>query len=221
MSISTENFLKNVYLLEEEEGRDAVTSSALARRLKVSPAAVSDMAGRLEKKGLIDHQPYRSFHLSTEGRFMALDVVRKHRIWELFLYEVLGMDLLSVHQEAEKLEHHTSDELAEKMFHHLGGPLFDPHGDPIPDSRGEMPSEETLSTLDVQMPGSVCTVKQLRYRDSETSEMYERYGVRQDMSLIVRKIYGFDGSVEVETKEGKIIVIGKKLASMIYCLSGR
>ncbi|MGM0375265.1 MAG: metal-dependent transcriptional regulator [Bacteroidota bacterium] len=221
MSISTENFLKNVYLLAEEEGVDAVTSGALARRLNVSPAAVSDMAGRLERKGLIEHQPYRSFHLLPRGRVMAIDIVRKHRIWELFLYEVLEMDLLSIHQEAEKLEHHTSDELAEKMFHYLGNPLFDPHGDPIPDAQGDIPSGEALSTLETQMPGTVCTVKQLRYRDRETSEMYERHGIRQEMDLFIRKIYDFDGSVEVETRDGRDIVIGRKLASLIYCLSGR
>ncbi|MFW6044086.1 MAG: metal-dependent transcriptional regulator, partial [Marinilabiliaceae bacterium] len=109
MSVSTENFIKNIYLLEQE-GKHSVTSSLLARRLKISPAAVSDMVGRLGRQGLILHTPYQPFSLTEKGRKMALSVIRKHRLWELFLYKVLGMDLLSVHEEAEKLEHNTSDE---------------------------------------------------------------------------------------------------------------
>ena len=215
MSVSTENFLKNIFLLEQE-GRE-VTSSGLAQCLNVSAAAVSDMAGRLEQKGLIDHQPYGAFHLSAAGRRWALQVVRRHRIWELFLSRVLGMDLLSVHEEAERLEHHTSEKLVEQMYQFLGEPAFDPHGDPIPDQRGILPDEEHLAALNALPPRAACVVKQLRYRDAETSEMYDRYGIKQGMKLSVRKVYGFDGSVEVDTEEGENIVISAQLASSIYC----
>ncbi|MFO8000713.1 MAG: metal-dependent transcriptional regulator [Marinilabilia sp.] len=216
MSVSTENFLKNIYLLEQE-GTMPVTSGLLAGRLNISPAAVSDMAGRLGREGLIRHSPYRPFSLTEKGLNLALDVVRKHRLWELFLYEVLEMDLLSVHEEAEKLEHHTSGELTERMFHFLGEPEFDPHGDPIPRLEGSVPSEEGILSLDEFSAGENCTVKKLRYRDNETSEMYDRYGIRQEMDLLVRKVYAFDGSIEIETEDGANVVIGPKLASHIFC----
>ncbi|MFW6202962.1 MAG: metal-dependent transcriptional regulator [Marinilabilia sp.] len=216
MSVSTENFIKNIYLLEQE-GKHPVTSSLLARHLKISPAAVSDMAGRLGRQGLILHTPYQPFSLTEKGHKMALSVIRKHRLWELFLYKVLGMDLLSVHEEAEKLEHNTSEGLVERMFHYLGAPEYDPHGDPIPGLEGSIPSEKGVFPLNQFKAGEKGVIKKLRYRDNETKEMYTRYGIKQEQELVVRKVYAFDQSLEIESEGSSNFVISPELASCIFC----
>lgn len=146
MSVSIDNFLKNIYLLNQETA-GAVTSSNLAGRLEISVAAVTDMARKLGKQGVVDYKPYKALQLTRQGDEQALKIIRKHRLWELFLHEVLGLDLLSVHQEAERLEHHTSDDLMNHISRFLGHPDFDPHGDPIPGIGGHIPSEKGVIPL--------------------------------------------------------------------------
>lgn len=216
MSVSTENFLKNVFLLNQE-GQSPVTSSLLAEKLNVSVAAVTDMARKMGKQGLLDYKPYRALILLEEGQRLALKVIRKHRLWELFLHRVFEMDLMSVHEEAEKLEHHTSDKLMELIYQYLNEPEFDPHGDPIPSGNGIIPSEKGVKPLSDMKEGKECLIKKLRYRTQETSEMYERYGIQKDMVFRIRKIFSFDGSIELESKSGNIMTISRKLADNIYC----
>jgi len=217
MSVSVDNFLKNIYLLSQETGC-SVTSSILAKRLDISVAAVTDMARKLGRQGLLDYRPYRALILSDKGRKMALKIIRKHRLWELFLYKVLGMDLMSVHEEAEKLEHHTSDELMEHINRFLGHPDFDPHGDPIPGIGGNVPSEKGVIPLSEIEEFARCRIKKLRYRDAEVSDMFETFGFRKDMVLKVLKVYSFDGSLEVELADSKKVMISRKLADNIFCV---
>ncbi len=217
MSVSVDNFLKNVFLLTQESP-NPVTSSVLAERLGVSGAAVTDMARKLGKKGWLDYRPYQALVLSKQGQKLALKVIRKHRLWELFLHQVLGMDLMSVHEEAEKLEHHTSDELIEHISHFLGNPDFDPHGDPIPGNGGEIPSEKGVKVLTDVGENEEWVVKKLRYRNSETSEMYDRFGLESGMTLKVLKIFDFDGSLEVRFSDGREVLISGKLAENIFCV---
>lgn len=217
MSVSTENFLKNIYLYSSENA-SAVTSGQLAEKLDISSAAVTDMARKLGKKGLLEYKPYQSLVLSAKGRVLALKVVRKHRLWELFLHEVLEMDLLSVHEEAEKLEHNTSDFLMNKISSYLGEPDFDPHGEPIPGREGSLPSEKGVIPLVEAEVGKAYAIKKLRYSDSDTSEMYDHYGLHQDMEFFVLKIFDFDGSIEIRTNEKSRLTISRQLADFIYCL---
>lgn len=216
MSVSTENFLKTIYLYSSERGT-AVTSGQLAEKLNISSAAVTDMARKLGKKGLLRYKPYRSLVLSDEGRMLALKVIRKHRLWELFLHEVLKMDLLSVHEEAERLEHNTSDFLIDEISRYLGEPDFDPHGDPIPGNKGSLPSEPGILPLVEADVGKTYTIKKLRYYDSNTSEMYDHYGLHQNMPVLVLKIFDFDDSIEISTEEKGPLVISRQLAECIYC----
>jgi len=216
MSVSTENFLKNIYLYSCEKAT-SVTSGQLAEKLHISSAAVTDMARKLGEKGLLEYKPYRSLVLSDKGRFLALKVVRKHRLWELFLHKVLEMDLLSVHEEAEKLEHNTSDFLMDEISRHLGEPDFDPHGEPIPDAKGSLPAESGIISLGAAEVGKTYTIKKFLYYDSDTSEMYEHYGLHQNMTVLVLKVFDFDGSIEIETGEKSHIVISRQLAEYIYC----
>ncbi len=200
MSISIDDFLKNLYLLGLE-GKKGVSGSRLAERLNVSGAAITDMARKLSQRGLLRYEPYRALELSPKGKAMALNIVRKHRLWELFLHQVLKMDLLEVHDEAERLEHNTSDKLAEKLSQFLGNPEFDPHGDPIPMTDGHLPrTRKELSLADTK-PGRTYWLSRLQYRSPEVFEFYKRHGLAPGLQFTTFKKYSFDGSLEIVADE--------------------
>src|SRR3954449_2019254 len=148
-SNAIEDYAKAIYALESR-GPDPVTTNALAERLEVTPGSVSAMLKKLGELGLVAHQPYRGVRLTAAGRRVALEVIRHHRLLELFLAEVLDMPWDRVHKEAEVLEHVLSTELEEVIAEKLGNPKRDPHGDPIPSADFVIEETETtsLATLD-------------------------------------------------------------------------
>ncbi|MDX6402326.1 MAG: DtxR family transcriptional regulator, Mn-dependent transcriptional regulator [Gaiellaceae bacterium] len=133
-----QDYLREIYKLGLEGGRVSVT--ALAKRLGVSPASASAMVKKLAALELAAHQPYHGIELTTAGEKVALEVIRHHRLLELYLAETLGVDVDNVHNEAERLEHALSEELEERIDRALGFPTHDPHGDPIPDANLEWPN---------------------------------------------------------------------------------
>src|SRR6266516_2790584 len=148
MSSAVEDYAKAIYALERR-GEGAVSTNALAERLGVTPASASGMAKRLDEMGLVSHEPYRGVQLTPDGLRLALEVIRHHRLLELYLAEQLGVPWDRVHEEAEVLEHVLSEELEELIAAKLGNPTRDPHGDPIPtpDLRLEQPDSVALHTL--------------------------------------------------------------------------
>lgn len=136
MSVSTEDFIKTIYKFRDNNEPSA--SSAIAEKLQISNAAVTDMSKKLSKKGLVVYEKYKELQLTSKGWNEAKQIIRRHRIWETFLHEVLGLDKTEIHNEAELLEHQTSDNLLNKLEKYLGYPRFDPHGDPIPDKHGNV-----------------------------------------------------------------------------------
>jgi len=131
ISASAQDYAKAVYALEAHEGA-AVSTNDLAERLGVTPGSVSAMVRKLSEVGLVEHQPYHGVRLTAQGRRVALEVLRHHRLIELFLSEELGMSWDRVHAEAEVLEHVLSEDLEQLIATRLGDPTLDPHGDPIP-----------------------------------------------------------------------------------------
>src|SRR3954470_21618775 len=150
-SHAVEDYAKAIYVLETR-GREPVSTTALADRLDVTPGSVSAMVKKLAELDLVTHTPYRGVRLTAQGRRTALEVIRHHRLLELFLAEVLEMPWDRVHQEAEVLEHVLSTELEEIIAAKLGNPTRDPHGDPIPSPEFEIEEGETRSLADLQ-PG--------------------------------------------------------------------
>src|SRR3954468_969879 len=148
-SHAVEDYAKAIYILETRDDT-AVTTNALADRLDVTPGSVSAMVRKLDELGLVTHQPYRGVRLTPAGRRVALEVVRHHRLLELFLAEVLDMPWDRVHQEAEVLEHVLSTELEEVIAQKLGNPTRDPHGDPIPSADFVIEEIETASLADLE-----------------------------------------------------------------------
>lgn len=148
-SQTEENYLKAIFHLGME-GRK-VSTSELAHQLLSQPASITDMMKKLSAKGLLDYQPYHGFSLSPEGTKAALEVVRRHRLWEYFLSEKLGFGWNEVHAVAEELEHVGSKKLIDKLDEYLGFPHFDPHGDPIPDKKGRMKPFSALELTDLPL----------------------------------------------------------------------
>jgi DtxR family Mn-dependent transcriptional regulator len=153
-SPAIEDYSKAIYALEQR-GREPVSTNALAERLGVTPASASGMVKRLGELGLVTHQPYRGVSLTDAGRRVALEVIRHHRLLELYLVQDLGVPWDRVHQEAEVLEHVLSDELEELIAAKLGHPTHDPHGDPIPtaDLVIDEPPTDSLDSLPARARG--------------------------------------------------------------------
>jgi DtxR family Mn-dependent transcriptional regulator len=185
-----EDYAKAIYVLETR-GREPVSTNALAERLNVTPGSVSAMVKKLADIDLVTHTPYRGVRLTDEGRRTALEVIRHHRLLELFLAEVLEMPWDRVHQEAEVLEHVLSTELEEIIAAKLGNPTVDPHGDPIPSPDFQIDEHETTSLADLQ-PGAEGVF--VRVSDSD-SEMLRYLGARgvtpgQAFTVIERQPFG-------------------------------
>ena len=156
-SISVQDYLQAIYRLQEEQVR--VSTSALADRLGVAPASVTGMIRKLHRDGLVEYARYRGVVLTAEGQNAALRVVRRHRLWELFLTEVLGLSWDEVHVEAHRLEHATSERVAERLAAFMQQPEADPHGQPIPAGDGQFPPRETVALLDAEVGRSVRVVE--------------------------------------------------------------
>jgi DtxR family Mn-dependent transcriptional regulator len=151
ISAAVEDYAKAIYALQVE-GEGPVTNNALAERIGVSAASASNMVKKLDGLGLVEHLPYHGVQLTPQGRRVALEVLRHHRLLELYLAESLGVPWDRVHDEAEVLEHHISEELEELIANALGNPTHDPHGDPIPTRELEI-VEGAVCTLDSLEPG--------------------------------------------------------------------
>ena len=151
MSISIENFVKAIYLQEQRMGQDT-RPGTLAKLLNITNAATTDMARSLAQKQLVNYTKYQKLSLTPEGRKLALNVLRKHRLWESFLYMFLGLSLHEIHEEAERLEHLTSNFLADRIDKYLNYPASDPHGDPIPCTEGiEKPIGNSIVLSDAKV----------------------------------------------------------------------
>lgn len=160
MSISIENFVKAIYLQEQRQGEDT-RPGTLAKVLDISNAATTDMARSLAQKNLINYTKYQKLSLTPQGKELALSILRKHRLWETFLSKTLNLTLHEIHEEAERLEHATSNFLADKIDEYLNYPAADPHGDPIPCSSGKEQLNKNAIVLSEAEVGKVYNIVRL------------------------------------------------------------
>jgi len=138
LSVSIQDYLKAIHKVQTGDGRVGIV--ALAKEQGVSPASASAMVKKLAALALVEHEPYRGTRLTEAGERVALEVIRHHRLLELYLAKTLGLDVEAVHDEADRLEHVISEELEDRIDRALGFPTHDPHGDPIPDANLEWPA---------------------------------------------------------------------------------
>jgi len=210
-----EDYLKAIYDLERGE---PATTNDIALRLDISPASVSGMMRRLADQGLITHEPYRGVRLTEDGRRAALRTLRRHRILECYLTEVLGYPWDRVHDEAEQLEHAASEELIERMASALGDPLHDPHGAPIP-TRDGVVEEAVLRTLADAGAGEPLRVRQVMDDDAERLRYLAELGIRPGALVRILDRAPFDGPITMWIDQGGAGVtraIGPALASQVF-----
>jgi DtxR family transcriptional regulator, Mn-dependent transcriptional regulator len=208
-SPAVEDYAKAIYALEHREGA-AVTTNALADRLGVTPASASGMVKRLGELGLVEHQPYHGVSLTEDGRRVALEVIRHHRLLELYLVETLGVPWDRVHQEAEVLEHVLSEELEELIAAKLGNPTHDPHGDPIP-SRELIIEEGSTESLQSLQAGARGRFARVSDSDPEMLRFLAERGIAPGDELEVIEKQPFDGPLFVRFGD-HVQVLGGALA---------
>lgn len=215
---SEENYLKSIYLLGKQ-GKDKVSATALASSLRNNPASVIDMLKRMTEKKLIEYDKFIGAKLTETGSKTALLVIRRHRLWELFLQDKLGYTWVEVHEIAEQLEHVHHEELADRLDDFLGFPQFDPHGDPIPDKNGNFPELKScpLSEYEHQERGSVVGLADM---SSTFLKYLDKVGIHIGTEIKVIENNAFDNSLDIKI-DGKTkihlsqqaaqnILIGKK-----------
>lgn len=200
MNRAIEDYIKAIYRLGG--GGKKVSTSSLAGELNLADASITDMVKRLSEKGYVRYVRYQGVHLTSHGLRMALKIVRRHRLWEMFLVQFLGYSWDKVHDEAERLEHETSDELERKLDRALHWPELDPHGDPIPNAKGEMKSRKDIP-LGECAPGSSARILRVSDQDGELLEHVAKLGLTLATKVVVKERTGFDGSmvVRVGSKE--------------------
>jgi DtxR family Mn-dependent transcriptional regulator len=213
-TISQEDYLKAVYVFKETK-EDAVTTTELARKLEVSNAAISDMSKKLDGLGLINYSRYKGMELTPDGEKTALKVIRRHRLWELFLVEALGLSWTEVHDEAELLEHKTSDFLIDKIDEYLNFPGFDPHGYPIPDKNGNMPVEPESIPLSVCETGKYYRIAKVNDDIRELIHFFEKIGLTLKKKIKVVERLAFDNSITILV-DSVNHTISEKIAENIF-----
>src|SRR3954470_18989875 len=208
LTTAVQDYAKAIYTLESRDGE--ASTSALAALLEVRPASVSGMLRKLSALGLVEHERYRGVRLTKRGRRVALEVIRHHRLVELFLVESLGMTWDEVHAEAEVLEHALSEELEELIAAKLGNPTVDPHGDPIP-SRELKLAETTALALTEPEPGGGAPFVRIADADPEMLRSLGERGIVRGTELELVERQPFDGPLFVRVG-GKVHALGAVLA---------
>jgi DtxR family transcriptional regulator, Mn-dependent transcriptional regulator len=208
LTTAVQDYAKAIFTLETRKG--SASTSALATLLEVQPGSVSGMLRKLSSLGLAEHEPYRGVRLTERGRRVALEVIRHHRLLELFLVESLGMSWDEVHAEAEVLEHALSEELEELIAAKLGDPTRDPHGDPIPTRDLTLPQSESRSLYELE-PGEQATFTRVSDADPEMLRFLAERNIVPGADLEVLERQPFDGPIYVRCGDD-VHVLGAVLA---------
>lgn len=211
ISESIEEYLEAIYKLEQKIS--PVTTSALAEQLGVSSASVSEMARKLAKRGLVTREPYKGVALTAEGKSRALVLIRRHRLWERFLTDMLGLPWDQVHEEACRLEHATSPLVEERLAQLLGEPETCPHGHPMPTAKGEMAVEAGCPLAELT-EGQRAVVLRVPERDPALLQYLASLGLRPQAIIQVEAKAPFQGPLTVRVGEARH-VLGQELAAKI------
>lgn len=212
-NISKEDYLSVIYKSADSNGE--IKANQIAENLNISAAAVTDMLRKLSSEGYVEYKRYKGTKLTKSGEDYARSMVRRHRIWELFLHQIVGLPWDKVHSEAHNLEHGSSDELINKLEEMLNFPEYDPHGDPIPDKNGILPKGSLgvpLSTID---PGRKVRVNRVHDFDSSFLQYISKIGIELNKEIIVVDAMEFDHSVLVKIDK-KETSISSKVAANIF-----
>ena len=217
LSFAEENYLKAIYHLSNA-GQKQVSTNSIAERLDTKPASVSDMIKKLSDKGVISYVKYQGVNITEQGKKSALWVIRKHRLWEVFLVEKLNFHWDEVHEIAEQLEHIKSSLLISRLDEFLGFPKFDPHGDPIPDADGIITSKPRLMLSELEQNANVQLVS-LKDTGNAFLNYLDRIGMSIGTKIKVVDFIEFDGSVEILVDDDRTLTISKQVADNLLVVS--
>lgn len=212
LSYTEENYLKTLLKLTIEKGEAG--TNELAALLGVKPATATDMLKKLREKKLIEYEKYGKINLTEEGRSLAVAVVRRHRLWETFLYEKLEFTWDEIHELAEQLEHIQSEKLVEKLDKYLNYPVFDPHGDVIPNAQGQM-QNTARKTLNEEIIGHTCTMVAVKDNSSSFLQYVDKTGLALNKKITIISKQPYDELIEIEV-DGRQFVVSQKFANNIF-----
>lgn len=213
INISKEDYLSIIF--KHKDQNEEIKATVIAEMMNISGAAVTDMLKKLSKEGNIKYERYRGIKLTKKGENYARNMVRRHRIWEVFLHDVIGMPWEKVHDEAHRLEHSASDELIDRMEEMLHFPAYDPHGDPIPAKNGLIPKMRKHVPLSCMKPGSECTVIRVNDFHKEFLNYISGIGIKLNEKIIVEHVRDFDKSLRINVN-GSSFDISEKLADNVF-----
>jgi len=205
MTISIENFVKAIYKQSQLFGADTKLST-IAGLLNISNPAATDMARKLSAKNLVLYTKYKPLALTEKGNKLALNVIRKHRLWEAFLHKTLELSLHEIHTEAEQLEHLTSDFLADKIEQYLGNPEVDPHGDPIPADNGRIAIDSSQQLLSAAKAGTTYEISRLSGSKKDFFDFCSENEIAIGSQIWVEKQYESNKMTEIKINRNKLLL---------------
>ncbi len=214
ISQTEENYLKAIFKIVEREGK-AASNNAIATEMGTTAASATDMVIRLSKKELIHYQKHRGVTLTESGNKIATHLIRKHRLWEVFLVEKLHFSWDEVHDIAEQLEHIQAPELVERLDAFLGSPKFDPHGDPIPDAEGVFAFRKQTPLLELEA-GTQGVVVGVQDHAASFLQYLDRLGLTLGAEIEVLEKFEYDESVKIILNSEKEQLLSKKVAQNIF-----
>lgn len=214
MSVAIENFVKAIYKNENDDSNDTKPGN-IAKKLGISNAAATDMAKKLAAKNILKYKKYQALQLTEEGTKMALNVIRKHRLWEVLLFKMFDMSLHEIHREAELLEHATSNFLADRISEYLGNPKFDPHGDPIPNANGEITTIDTSIALSNTQEGKTYIISRLMSDEKEFFDFCALNGIKYGNSILVTRQFTKNKMTQIIINNNNI-VLNQDFTNIIY-----
>jgi DtxR family Mn-dependent transcriptional regulator len=212
-NISQEDYLSAIYRNLDDSGE--IKPNLLAAKLEISNAAVTDMLRKLSRDGFVDYQKYKSIKLTSEGESYAKNMLRRHRIWEVFLHQTLGMPWDKVHDEAEKLEHSSSDEIINLLEEFLDYPEVDPHGYPIPDKNGKMKKNRAVVAVTELSENESAKVIRVNDDVKNLLSYITKIGITLGKEIFIKDKLEFDGSVLIVIDK-KEVNVSSKIASNIF-----
>ncbi len=216
LSYTEENYLKALLKITLESGTSDAGTNELATLLIVKPATANDMLKKLKEKKLVDYEKYGKIRLSDEGQKIAVDIVRKHRLWETFLYQNLEFSWDEVHDVAEQLEHIQSAKLVDKLDKFLGYPEFDPHGDPIPNSNGEIKVHFKKTLFDVEV-GNRCMMVAVKDNSTSFLQYVVKVGLGINNEILVVSKQDYDAMLVIEVN-GVQSSVSQKFAENVFVI---
>ena len=213
-SSTVENYVKQIYLEQQRTGNPLVPMGRLADLMRVAPGTTTTMIKALADAGLVDYEPRNGTRLTSGGQHLALHILRRHRLIELFLVKILGLDWSEVHVEAEELEHAISDKVMDRLDALLGHPAVDPHGDPIPTSEGQV-MEIPLESVQTCAVGRAVVVARMLDQDPQFLQFVERSGLTPGASITVQNRDAAADAVIIRRGDNTTVTLGTTAAGKI------